>query len=276
MVVGAWWLLTPVLLIVVFFGPSNAVLNADEKDALLTIKNQWITTNFTSWIAGTDPCLNITAWRGIVCDALGEHVITLNVTKMGVNGSIPEAIRRLTFLESLDASEPDKAASTNIEGDLGPLASLTHLKSLNISRNYRNGSFPDVIYNLTNLVELKADNNKFTGNPSLSHRIGNMKKLETLYLGSNNIVGSLPAELWTLRNLREISLWENKLESEIPKAIANLTNLEFLNLHGCKLWGGIPSEMGALKRMRTLQLYSNTLTGRIPDTMQNLTLLSNL
>ncbi|KAG0625361.1 hypothetical protein M758_2G048800 [Ceratodon purpureus] len=201
-----------------------------------------------------------------------------NVTGMGPNGTMPEAVRRLTFLQNLDASDKNFVNSTtSVTGDLAPLGSLNgSLQSLNISGNLRRGQFPDVIFNLTNLVELTIDNNQFQGNPSISPKIGNLQKLQTLYLASNNFSGNPPAELWNLLALRELSLTNNNLSSEIPAAIGNLVNLEFFNVHDCFMWGGIPSEIGALTRMRVLRLYSNTFTGRIPDTIKSMTNMTEI
>ncbi|KAF2141879.1 uncharacterized protein K452DRAFT_271736 [Aplosporella prunicola CBS 121167] len=51
---------------------------------------------------------------------------------------------------------------------------------------------------------------------------------------SNNLLRSLPGELWHLKNLTVLSLRNNQL-TEIPPAIANLKNLKELNLAGNKL-----------------------------------------
>jgi hypothetical protein len=158
---------------------SNAALNATEKEALLTIRNEWKfnRTDTLNWTVATDPCLD--SWLGIKCDPLGNHVITLNLSTVGVNGNMPEAIRNLSFLENLDAKGARNTSTPVVTGDLAPLASLTSLKSLNFSANLRGGPFPEVVFNLTTLVELQIDGCFFTASP-LSPRIGNLKNLQRL------------------------------------------------------------------------------------------------
>lgn len=68
--------------------------------ALQELKNSgWITKSLPSWVAGTDPCVQV--WAGVDCDTQG-NIITLNLTHMGLNGPIPNAMGRLTTLVQLD------------------------------------------------------------------------------------------------------------------------------------------------------------------------------
>lgn len=252
-------------------------MNATEKAALLSIRDTWKynITGGLNWTESTDPCLN--NWFGISCDASGAHILRLNMSTLGVNGVMPEAIRNLSFLEHLDiTTSPNRGSNYSvITGDLAPLASLTSLKSLNVSRSLRGGLFPEVIYNLTTLTELRIDNCEFNPSP-MSPKFGQLKNLQILYLASNNFMGSIPAEIWTLRNLLELSFGPNDITSNIPPEIGNLTNLQMFNVHDCNIWGGIPSEIGRLTRMTNLRLYNNMITGRIPDSMRNMTQLSIL
>ncbi|KAG0569894.1 hypothetical protein KC19_6G123800 [Ceratodon purpureus] len=272
-----WRYLGLVIVLLAFVGHTNAVPSAAEVAALIAIKSQW-SVNAT-W----DPTLNPCNWTGIKCDPLGNHVVYLNVTMLGVKGDVPDAIRSLTFLEHFDGSNWDPQKLGNfpgwnaITGDLAPFASLTSLKSFNVSWNLglqKGVGIPAVVFGLTNLTELRIDNCYLTG--TLSPQIGNLKQLQFFYAGNNTMSGGLPKELGGLTSLRELTLWLSSWKSEIPVEFGKLVNLEYLNLRDSGLWGGLPSEMGALTRMKKLHLYNNILTGEIPSTWQSMSRLSEL
>ena len=75
---------------------------------------------------------------------------------------------------------------------------------------------------------------------------------------------TIPAELGSLTNLTELSLWGNQLTGEIPTELGGLTNLTVLSLGGNQLTGEIPTELGGLTNLRELALSENRLTGEIP------------
>ena len=70
--------------------------------------------------------------------------------------------------------------------------------------------------------------------------------------------------------VKNLSLYNNKLEGEIPKEIGKLTNLEFLNLSYNQLEGVLPKEIGKLTNLQWLYLDSNKLEGEIPKEIQEL------
>jgi hypothetical protein len=78
--------------------------------------------------------------------------------------------------------------------------------------------------------------------------------VKEIYLGSNNLDGTLPAELGT----------------------GNLSDLEFLYVDRNKLTGSIPAELGNLTNLFDLWLHSNQLTGAIPVELANLTNLGSI
>ena len=97
-----------------------------------------------------------------------------------------------------------------------------------------------------------------------------------LNLNSNNLVGTLPAQLGNLSGLAELYLFYNQLSGSIPASLGNLTALNTLVLFSNQLTGAIPPELGNLTNLTTLSLYSNELSGSIPTVLGSLTKLTNL
>ncbi|MFI5142495.1 MAG: leucine-rich repeat domain-containing protein [Thermoanaerobaculales bacterium] len=99
--------------------------------------------------------------------------------------------------------------------------------------------------------------------------------VQQLKLGSNNLVGTLPATLGSLINLQILHLYSNRLSGSIPNELGNLTNLQWLELSHNQLTGSIPPQLGNLVSLQILALFSNQLTGAIPDlsALTNLTVL---
>ncbi|MDE0258499.1 MAG: Ig-like domain-containing protein [Gammaproteobacteria bacterium] len=91
-----------------------------------------------------------------------------------------------------------------------------------------------------------------------------------LRLWSNELDGSIPAELGSLDRLRSLNLYNNRLAGPIPPELGNLASLEKLRLDYTRVSGPIPPELGNLAALRRLSLDDNDLSGPIPSELGNL------
>ena len=126
---------------------------------------------------------------------------------------------------------------------------------------------------MANLTDLALYSNQLTG--SIPAEIGNMTKLEHLGLFSNQLTGSIPIEIGNLTNLKYLTMYSNQLTGSIPVELGNLINLKNLWLDSNQLTGSIPVELGNLPNITSLQLNDNYLNGEIPTEIENLTMLTD-
>jgi Leucine-rich repeat (LRR) protein len=111
---------------------------------------------------------------------------------------------------------------------------------------------------------------------TMPSELGNLVKLEALYLNDNSLEGSIPSELGNLVNLEVLNLYDNSLEGSLPSELGNLVNLTALYPADNALNGSIPSELGHLVNLEALDLSDNLLAGSIPSELCNLVKLEAL
>ncbi|CAJ1948253.1 unnamed protein product [Cylindrotheca closterium] len=121
------------------------------------------------------------------------------------------------------------------------------------------------------VTKLDGTLNNVTG--SIPTQIGDLIRLEALWLGNNGLGGVLVSEIGQLTALTQLSLWSNKFRSSIPTEIGNLSALQILSFATNELVGPIPSEIGRLTNLGTVQLNTNSIDGPIPSEIGFLTLL---
>lgn len=97
-----------------------------------------------------------------------------------------------------------------------------------------------------------------------------------LDLDTNNLVGTLPAELGLLFTLQNLTLAGNAIGSTIPSEIGMLSSLVSVDVHGNMLEGTLPVEMGRLTALDRMDFSFNKLRGSIPAALGDLSSLVNI
>lgn len=93
-------------------------------------------------------------------------------------------------------------------------------------------------------------------------------RVTELHLPSNNLVGSLPAEIGDLPYLEVISLHDNQLTGGIPLEIGQLSKLKALFLKVNQLQGSVPVNLINLAELQELDLSANNLSGCIDTALR--------
>ncbi|GAU43377.1 hypothetical protein TSUD_254600 [Trifolium subterraneum] len=93
----------------------------------------------------------------------------------------------------------------------------------------------------------------------------NLTYLRTLSLRFNALTGSLPSDLSSCVDLRNLYLQRNLLSGEIPQFLFNLPELVRLNMGFNNFSGSISNSFNNFTRLKTLFLENNQLSGSIPE-----------
>ncbi|GMJ10096.1 hypothetical protein like AT3G47570 [Hibiscus trionum] len=232
-----------------------------DQSALLTLKDHVIhdpqNVLATNWSVSTPVC----TWFGVRCGSKHRRVTALDLTGLGLVGTLPPHLGNLSFLSLLYLTNNSFHGRLPVQ-----LSNLQRLKYLSLVNNSFNGEIPSWLGSLTELRSLYLYQNNFKGVIPLS--LGFLPKLEILSLFGNQISGSIPSSLFNISSLQAIDLSSNMLSGPIPSVSRGLLSLYAIVFNTNNLAGHIPKDMfDHLPNLKELDLSYNMLFGRIPASL---------
>ncbi|KAL6993917.1 LRR receptor-like serine/threonine-protein kinase hsl2 [Sarracenia purpurea var. burkii] len=191
---------------------------------------------------------------------------SLNLSSNYFAGELPEFVPEFANLTTLDLAT--NSFTGGIPGSFGRFPSL---KVLRLFGNLLNGSIPEFLTNLTELTRFEFGYNPFEPGP-LPSEIGNLRKLENLWIPKANLVGNIPHSIGNLVALKNLDLNSNKLTGKIPDSIGGLKSVEHIELYQNQLSGELPHTLANLTSLLQLDVSENNLTGNLPDSVASMPL----
>ncbi|KAK7302966.1 hypothetical protein RJT34_13863 [Clitoria ternatea] len=219
--------------------------------------NNWSSNNSSSSMCN---------WVGVTCDVRHGRVKALNLSNMGLEGTISPQLGNLSFLVELDLH------GNTLYGELQQqLFRLHRLKFLDLSNNRFFGSIPTEVGDLVKLQYLNLGRNNLTG--FIPQSISNLSKLEYFNCALNFIEGSVPRGIGHVRQLKILSVSKNRLSGTLPVTLSNLSSLQRFTSSFNYFSGSVPMEIGNLEQLEYLALGFNNLSGPIPSKIFNISRL---
>eukprot|EP00258_Populus_trichocarpa_P027727 XP_024443746.1 putative receptor-like protein kinase At3g47110 [Populus trichocarpa] len=191
--------------------------NFTDQSALLAFKDhitfdpQNMLTH--SWSSKTSFC----NWMGVSCSLRRQRVTALDLSSMGLLGTIPPQLGNLSFLQYLILY------NNSFHGDLPSEI----------------GTIPSTIFNISSLKVLDLMFNGLFGSLP-KNMCDHLPRLEMLLLSSNQLSGQIPSDLFKCRELQLLWLPYNNFTGVIPEELGFLPMLEVLNL-GVNMLSGLQS-----------------------------------
>ncbi|KAF2314369.1 hypothetical protein GH714_025741 [Hevea brasiliensis] len=242
-----------------------------------------------NWTAKASVCY----WVGVTCGARQQRVMALDLSFMGLRGTIPPEIGKLSFLSSFTitnnsfhGSLPSELAhlprlkivdiaNNNFSGEIPSLFNfLPKLERLVLHGNNFMGTLPTWLFNISTLKHVNLSHNLLHGNIPAPAEFGNIEEIDVSW---NQISGSIPSTFWNMSTLRHIDFRYNRVSGSLPDDLCQkLTLLQVLRVAANELFGPIPSNLSHCRELNLLSLSRNKFDGRIPRDIGKLTKLNRL
>ncbi|XP_061978336.1 probable LRR receptor-like serine/threonine-protein kinase At3g47570 [Populus nigra] len=204
------------------------------------------------------------------------NLLSFNFCFNKFTGSIPWSLHNVTNMQSVRMSH--NLFSGSVPPRLGNIPKLT-LYNIGFNQIKSSGdgglNFLSSFINSSYLKFLAINDNLLEG--LIPESIGNLSRsLRNLYLGENQIYGSIPASIRHLSSLALLNISYSHVSGEIPPEIGELTDLQELHLTANKISGRIPDSLGNLQKLNKIDLSANELVGRLPTTFVNFQQLQSM
>ncbi|XP_042060119.1 probable LRR receptor-like serine/threonine-protein kinase At1g07650 [Salvia splendens] len=218
------------------------------------------------WDFSTDPCSGEGNWSipitvkgfesSVTCDCSFDqmstcHIVSIALKAQNLTGGVPSEFAKFHHLKRLDLSR------NYFNGSIPSQWATLSLADLSFMGNRLSGPFPKVITKMTSLVNLSLEGNQISG--PVPSDIGKLVNLQKLVLSSNAFTGALPTALAKLTSLLDMRISDNNFTGKIPEYISSWKDVQKLHMQGCSLEGPIPSSISSLTSLSDLRI--SDLTG---------------
>ncbi|KAM3699424.1 hypothetical protein ACJW31_05G024500 [Castanea mollissima] len=192
---------------------------------------------------------------------IGEmtNLLILRLRSSEFKGNIPQQICQISSLIVLDLA--NNSLSGSIPNCLKNISAMA-LHDSNVI------SSPSMFYFYSDVYAPYVENVQLVPKGKEMEYDMNLLLVRLIDLSSNNLSGSIPAEISDLSELRFLNLSRNHLMGKIPETIGSMKELESIDLSRNHLSGEIPPSMSNLTFLSLLDLSYNNLSGRIPSSTQ--------
>ncbi|KAE8676987.1 putative Leucine-rich repeat protein kinase family protein [Hibiscus syriacus] len=266
---NTFFILTLLIIFFHFSLPSfsmNLTTILTDQSALLAFKDHVIhdpqNVLATNWSSSSPVC----NWFGVICGSNHRRVTALNLTGLGLVGTLPPHLGNLSFLSLISITENSFHGRLPVQ-----LSNLHRLKHIDFGNNSFSGEIPSWLGSLTELRVLRLYYNNFNG--VIPFSLGYLSKVEELSLYGNQLSGSIPSSIFNISSVQIIDLGTNMLSGRIPSSLFKCRKLQLLSLSTNQLEGSLPVEIGNLNMLQFFFIGDNNFQGGILEKIVNLTLL---
>ncbi|KAK2970110.1 hypothetical protein RJ640_017767 [Escallonia rubra] len=263
------------------FGSTNET----DRQALLAIKS--LVEDPFQALNLWNSSLHFCRWYGVSCGRRHQRVTSLNISSLGLVGSLSPYIGNLTFLRELNLQNNGfhaiipqeigrlfrlqylRLANNSFQGKLPiNLARCFDIRVIALSRNNLEAELPTELSSLSKLYELSLSRNKFTG--MVPPLFANLSSLGILDLSRNNFHGSIPVELGQLSNLVLFDLTSNKFSGVVPAQLFNISTIQVFSVADNMLTASLPPDLGhSLPKLKLFLADFNDFSGLVPASLAN-------
>lgn len=152
---------------------------AGDCATLLAARDALDGAGLLNWAVSTP----VASWHGIGLRGEPPRVVSLDLSKMGLNGRLPPELGGLDQLAHL------RLHSNQLAGPIPPeLGKLARLRRLDLCDNALTGDIPPALWRLPRLRELELEDNRLTGALPAEAQT---RDFTTLLLGGNDLSGAV-------------------------------------------------------------------------------------
>ncbi|PRQ37583.1 putative protein kinase RLK-Pelle-LRR-XII-1 family [Rosa chinensis] len=239
---------------------SSSSSNFTDQTDLLAIQSK-LTFDPTETVLGGNWTTNTSfcGWIGVSCSKRRQRVIALDLSYMGLQGTIAPHVGNLSFLVSLDLR------NNSFSGFLpNEISHLHRLKVLILRANQLEGNIPPTLYRCEKLEMISLAINKLSGH--IPKELGFLPRLEQLLIGNNNFSGGVPPILGNISTLEVLSMPSNGLTGSLPSSLFNLSSLVMFCVYQNYLSGSFHDVdlCHSCPRLHFLSLSLNNFSGQLP------------